>query len=147
MDVRVAINPAFAEDQIQIEARSMTQEISDLVAYAKQLDRHPTNLTVRRGEEVYLLEWRTITRLYLENRVLQVKANNTCYQSSLRLYQVKEMLPEYFLQIPQSEIINLKQLDHLQLTPNGLVKLVLDNNDVTYSSRRYLKTIKEALHL
>ncbi|MGT2951102.1 LytTR family transcriptional regulator [Streptococcus cuniculi] len=147
MKVRVAINPAFAEDQVQIEARELTPAISDLVTYAKQMDKRPTSLTVKKGEEVYLLEWSDIARLYLENRILQVKASSICYQSSLRLYQVKEILPEYFLQISQSEIINLKQLNHLQLTPNGLVKLVLNNKDVTYSSRRYLKNIKEALHL
>ncbi|MGT2862994.1 LytTR family DNA-binding domain-containing protein [Streptococcus gallinaceus] len=57
------------------------------------------------------------------------------------------MLPRDFLQISQSEIINLRYLDHLSLTGNGLVKIVLKNGAVTYSSRRYLKQIKEAIGL
>lgn len=147
MKVRVRIDPKVAEDQVTIEAHSMTPTVSDLVSYIRQWEKQPTNLKVRRGREIYFFEWGDITRFYLENRILQVKVHGVSYQSSLRLYQVKEMLPEYFLQISQSEIINLHQLDHLQLTTNGLVKLILKNKDVTYSSRRYLKTIKEVLHL
>ncbi|MER0122111.1 LytTR family DNA-binding domain-containing protein [Streptococcus sp. ZJ93] len=147
MKVRVTIDPAFTEDQVKIEVRSMTSEISDLIAYAKDLDKRQTNLTVKKGEAIYLLEWSEIDTLYVENRVLQVKVRETCYQSSLRLYQVKEIVPEYFMQISQSEIINLRQIEHLQLTPNGLVKIVLKSKAVTYSSRRYLKRIKEALNL
>ncbi|MGT2799524.1 LytTR family DNA-binding domain-containing protein [Streptococcus marmotae] len=147
MKVRVEIDPDIAEDRVMIEARAVTPVIADLIAYTKRLDTVSTTLTVKKGENVYFLDWDDIYTLYLENRILQVKTKDDCYTSSLRLYQVKEMLPQYFLQVSQSEIINLHQLDHLQVTTNGLVKLVLKNKDVTYSSRRYLKRIKEALNL
>ncbi|MGT2715958.1 LytTR family DNA-binding domain-containing protein [Streptococcus respiraculi] len=147
MKVRIEIDPNIAEDRVMIEVRALTPVISDWVAYTKRLDTVPTNLTVKKGEDIYFLDWDDIYTLYLENRILQAKTKDDCYKSSLRLYQVKEMLPQYFLQISQSEIINLHQLDHLQVTTNGLVKLVFKNREVTYSSRRYLKHIKEALHL
>lgn len=93
------------------------------------------------------MEHDEIVRLYLEDKVLQVETVETTYTSSLRLYQVKKDLPANFLQISQSEIIHIKQLDYLKLTANGLVKLVMKNGSVTYSSRRYLKVIKERLGL
>ena len=63
------------------------------------------------------------------------------------LYQLLQVLPDYFLQISQSEIINISYISHLKLTPNGLVQIFLKNGDMTYSSRRYLKAIKEKLEL
>ncbi|NQN49711.1 LytTR family transcriptional regulator [Streptococcus suis] len=147
MKVKLAISPDIVEDLVTIEAQVMSEQITNLVAYVQNLDKQTSRLTVKKGEQVYLLEHDEIVRLYLEDKVLQVETVETTYTSNLRLYQVKEDLPANFLQISQSEIIHIKQLDHLKLTANGLVKLVMKNGSVTYSSRRYLKVIKERLGL
>lgn len=125
----------------------MSEQITHLMTYVQNLDKQTSRLTVKKGEQVYLLEHDEIVRLYLEGKVLQVETEEASFTSNLRLYQVKEALPANFLQISQSEIIHIKQLDHLQLTANGLVKLVMKNGSVTYSSRRYLRLIKERLGL
>ncbi|HEL2738194.1 TPA: LytTR family transcriptional regulator [Streptococcus suis] len=147
MKVKLAISPEIVEDLVTIEAQAMSDQIANLVTYVQNLDKQPFRLTVKKGEQVYLVEHDEIVRLYLEDRLLQVETVETTYTSNLRLYQVKEDLPANFLQISQSEIIHIKQLDHLKLTANGLVKLVMKNGSVTYSSRRYLKVIKERLGL
>ncbi|MDG4509267.1 LytTR family DNA-binding domain-containing protein [Streptococcus suis] len=147
MKVKLAISSDIVEDLVTIEAQAMSEQITNLVAYVQNLDKQTSRLTVKKGEQVYLLEHEEIVRLYLEDRLLQVETVENVYTSNLRLYQVKEDLPANFLQISQSEIIHIKQLDHLKLTSNGLVKLVMKNGSVTYSSRRYLKIIKERLGL
>ncbi|MGU7968569.1 LytTR family DNA-binding domain-containing protein [Streptococcus suis] len=147
MKVKLAISPEILEDLVTIEAQAMSEQITQLVAYVQNLDKQTSRLTVKKGEQVYLLEHDEIVRLYLEDKVLQVETVGDSFTSNLRLYQVKEELPANFLQISQSEIIHIKQLDHLKLTANGLVKLVMKNGSVTYSSRRYLKLIKERLGL
>ena len=147
MKVKLAISPEILEELVTIEAQAMSEQITQLVAYVQNLDKQTSRLTVKKGEQVYLLEYDEIVRLYLEDKILQVKTEEDTFTSNLRLYQVKDMLPVHFLQISQSEIIHIKQLDHLKLTANGLVKLVMKNGSVTYSSRRYLKFIKERLGL
>lgn len=147
MKVKLAISPEIVEDLVTIEAQAMSEQVSHLVSYIQNLDKQRSSLTVKKGEQVYLVEHDEIVRLYLEDKVLQVETVGASFTSNLRLYQVKEELPANFLQISQSEIIHIKQLDHLKLTANGLVKLVMKNGSVTYSSRRYLKVIKERLGL
>ncbi|HEM5172658.1 TPA: LytTR family transcriptional regulator [Streptococcus suis] len=147
MKVKLAISSDIVEDLVTIEAQVMSEQVTHLVSYIQNLDKQRSSLTVKKGEQVYLVEHDEIVRLYLEDKVLQVETVETIYTSNLRLYQVKEDLPSNFLQISQSEIIHIKQLDHLKLTANGLVKLVMKNGSVTYSSRRYLKVIKERLGL
>lgn len=147
MKVKLAISPDIVEDLVTIEAQVMSEQVTHLVSYIQNLDKQRSSLTVKKGEQVYLVEHDEIVRLYLEDKVLQVETVENVYTSNLRLYQVKEDLPANFLQISQSEIIHIKQLDHLELTSNGLVKLVMKNGSVTYSSRRYLKVIKERLGL
>lgn len=147
MKVKLAISPDIVEDLVTIEAQAMSEQVTHLVSYIQNLDKQRSSLTVKKGEQVYLVEYDEIVRLYLEDRLLQVETVENVYTSNLRLYQVKEDLPANFLQISQSEIIHIKQLDHLKLTANGLVKLVMKNGSATYSSRRYLKVIKERLGL
>lgn len=147
MKVKVAISPEILEDLVTVEARKLTSQISSLVEMIETFDKQAERLTVKKGEEVHLLELSEIYRLYLENKILQIETRDAVYQSDLRLYQVKEVLSLDFLQVSQSEIINLKQLGRLKQTPNGLVKLVMKNGAGTYSSRRYLKVIKERLGL
>lgn len=147
MKVKLAISPEILEDLVTIEAQAMSEQVSHLMTYIQNLDKQRSSLTVKKGKQVYLVEYDEIVRLYLEDRLLQVETVENVYTSNLRLYQVKEDLPANFLQISQSEIIHIKQLDHLKLTANGLVKLVMKNGSVTYSSRRYLKVIKERLGL
>ncbi|HEM2865196.1 TPA: LytTR family transcriptional regulator [Streptococcus suis] len=145
--MKLAISPDIVEDLVTIEAQVMSEQVTHLVSYIQNLDKQTSRLTVKKGEQVYLVEHDEIVRLYLEDGLLQVETVENVYTSNLRLYQVKEDLPANFLQISQSEIIHIKQLDHLKLTSNGLVKLVMKNGSVTYSSRRYLKIIKERLGL
>lgn len=147
MKVKLAISPEILEDLVTIEAQAMSEQVSHLMTYIQNLDKQRSSLTVKKGEQVYLVEHDEIVRLYLEDRLLQVETVEDSFTSNLRLYQVKEDLPANFLQISQSEIIHIKQLDHLKLTANGLIKLVMKNGSVTYSSRRYLKVIKERLGL
>lgn len=145
MKLDLDIHPSHIQERVRIEAPALSSKVVVVRDYIQGLSQPP--LTVKQGQDIYQVEVAHIYRLYLENRVLQVRAKDQTYRSNLKLYQAKEILPERFLQISQSEIIHLTYLDHVQLTAQGLVKLVFTNDDVTYSSRRYLSSIKEGLGL
>lgn len=98
MKVKLAISSEILEDLVTIEAQAMSEQITNLVTYIQNLDKQRSSLTVKKGEQVYLVEHDEIVRLYLEDRVLQVETVETTYTSNLRLYQVKEDLPANFLQ-------------------------------------------------
>ncbi|MDK7935824.1 LytTR family transcriptional regulator DNA-binding domain-containing protein, partial [Lactobacillus crispatus] len=51
------------------------------------------------------------------------------------------------IRISKSEIVNIDKIIKLQLEPNGLIRMYLESCDYTYSSRRYLKSIKERLSI
>lgn len=147
MKVKLEIGSQILEDLVTIEASQYSTQISNLVDYIQKLEKTSDRLTVKRGEEVHLLAMEEIYRLVIEGRLVHVKTQSEEFTTTLRLYQVKELLSEDFLQISQSEIINLHHLDHLQVTANGLVKIIMKNGEFTYSSRRYLKIIKETIGL
>ena len=101
-------------------------------------------LTCQKDGEAYLIESQLFQRFYIENRQVIGETMTDQFILTGPLYQLSEDLPTFFLKISQSEIINTKK----SITCTSLVedrfKSILKRS-LTYSSRRYLKAIKEKL--
>ena len=146
MKVKLDIDKRYAEEQIIIEAPTLSSRIQKVQDFVHSLDQKET-LKGKREEQVYLVEIHKIQRIYIENRKVLAETDTQTYTLDMRLYQALEILPTSFIQISQSEIVNIDAISHLKLTSNGLIEIYLKNESFTYSSRRYLKAIKEKLEL
>lgn len=146
MKVKLDIDKRYAEEQIIIEAPTLSPRVQKVQDFVQSLEQKET-LKGKRENQVYLVEIHKIQRIYIENRKVLAETDTQTYTLDIRLYQVVEILPASFIQISQSEIINIDFISHLKLTPNGLIEIYLKNDSFTYSSRRYLKAIKEKLEL
>lgn len=146
MKVELQISETYEEEKLIVQAPQPTDKVQKVIEFAKNLDL-TEKIKGKIDNQVYLVEISKIQRFYIENRKILAETASQTYSIDLRLYQVLEILPTNFIQISQSEIININSISHLKLTPNGLVEIFLKNESFTYSSRRYLKTIKEKLEL
>ena len=146
MKLRLDIDQQYTEERIIIEAPSLSPRVQKVQDFVKSLDQKET-LKGKFQDQLYLIEVGTIQRVYIENRKVLAETDIRTYTLDIRLYQASEILPASFIQISQSEIVNIDAISHLKLTSNGLIEIYLKNDSFTYSSRRYLKTIKEKLEL
>lgn len=146
MKVRLDIDKQYAEEQIIIEAPTLSPRVQKVQDFVQSLDQKET-LKGKFQDQVFLIEIQKIQRIYIENRKVIAETGNRTYALDIRLYQAVEILPASFIQISQSEIVNIDAISHLKLTSNGLIEIYLKNDSFTYSSRRYLKAIKEKLEL
>lgn len=62
-----------------------------------------------------------------------------------RLYQVEERLPDTFIKINQSSIINSEKIERFEASFSGALCIKLKNGYTDYISRRNLKNVKERL--
>lgn len=146
MKLRLDIDQQYAEEQIIIEAPTLSPRVQKVKDFVQSLDQKET-LKGKFQDQVFLIEIQKIQRIYIENRKVLAETGNRTYALDIRLYQAVEILPASFIQISQSEIVNIDAISHLKLTSNGLIEIYLKNDSFTYSSRRYLKAIKEKLEL
>ena len=146
MKVRLDIDAQHTEEQIIIEAPTLSPRVQKVKDFVQSLDQKET-LKGKFQDQVFLIEIQKIQRIYIENRKVIAETGNRTYALDIRLYQAVEILPASFIQISQSEIVNIDAISHLKLTSNGLIEIYLKNDSFTYSSRRYLKAIKEKLEL
>ena len=146
MKVELQINETYKEEKLIVQTPQPTEKVQKVIEFAENLDQKE-KIKGKIEDQLYLVEIGKIQRFYIENRKVLAETASQTYTIDLRLYQVLEILPTTFIQISQSEIVNIVAISHLKLTPNGLIEIFLKNESFTYSSRRYLKTIKEKLEL
>ena len=145
MKVRLDIDQQYTEEQIIVEAPTLSPRVQKVQDFVQSLDQKEI-IKGKFQDQVYLIQISKIQRVYIENRKVLAETDSQTYTLDIRLYQASDILPASFIQISQSEIVNIDAIS-LKLTSNGLIEIYLKNDSFTYSSRRYLKTIKEKLEL
>ncbi|EKU45736.1 LytTR family DNA-binding domain-containing protein [Staphylococcus massiliensis] len=146
MKLLIKIKPEIPDNEWHILTQKQSKALTDFVTSFKHFDLEQT-LTVKSNDKIYEIETNDIYNITIENGKLMIYTHDQQYTKNTRLYQIKEKLGTHFLQISKSEIINIHAIYHVSMKPNGTVKITFKNDTFTYSSRRYLKTIKECLQL
>jgi len=146
MKVELIINKSEENERIVIYASEITKDLQNIINYIDET-LNKTIIYGQRNEELYPLNNDEVVRFYTENKAVFAEDLDRKYKITKRLYELEKILPKHFVRISQSEIINLHFIKKLKQELNGLIKISFKNGEVTYSSRRYLKLIKEALQL
>ena len=144
MKIIFDIQEKYKEPEIHLCGPEQTCEMEDLrETLEKLLD---TGIRVYRGTETAVIVPAQIVRIYSENKKVYVRTDADCYEVRERLYTLEEQLKERgFVRISNSEIVNIRQIEKLDMSHAGTIKMYLKNQDVTYVSRRYISKIKEVL--
>ncbi len=144
MQVEVKIDSAYAEPKVIVLTSAMTEEVNRLVK--KLSEDFPKMLAGIRNDRCELLEQTEIIRIYAASgKVYAVTAKGE-YVLRRRLYELEEQLAgSSFVRISNSEMINLKKVEHFDLSFTGTIYVKLSNQTSTYVSRRYVSKIKTVL--
>ncbi|MBO3064813.1 MULTISPECIES: LytTR family DNA-binding domain-containing protein [Staphylococcus] len=146
MDLEIIHDNDLSKGKVVIQSHKHTEQLPEIIAYIKQLSQNKL-FPGKYDDDVYYIKLQDIISFRIENKILTIITPDRQYTSAQRLYEVKSQISPQFLQISKSEIININYIDHLKLNKNGTIEIRFTNNDFTYSSRRYLPLIKEALKL
>lgn len=123
MKVELQISETYEEEKLIVQAPQETEKSRKSSSSQKIWTKEKNQRKI--DDQVYLVEIGKIQRFYIENRKVLAETASQTYSIDLRLYQVLKLLPSNFIQISQSEIINIDSISHLKLTPNGLVEIFL----------------------
>ena len=145
MKIEIQIDSAIKEDKIVIYAKEITEEIQKIV---KQLENEQIDvITGIYDEKIYILKPSEIHYFYSENQKILAKSDKSI-QVKLKLYEIEEMFKNKgFIRISNSVIANINKIENIEMSFNGVMCIRFKNGDKEYSSRRYVKKIKESLAL
>ena len=143
MQVEIKIDKECKEAKLIIITDQMTDELDAIV---RQLSSsNPKLITGFKEGNAKILEPSEIYRIYAESGRVFAECENGKYLLRLRLYEIEEILSDYFVRISNSDIINLKNVKEFNLSIAGTICVKLSNGTVIYVSRRFVGKIKKIL--
>lgn len=144
IQVEILIDEKVKIPKVIIVTRQVTDEINELVK--KLTNVQAQAIAGFKGDLVELIETGKIIRIYSANQKVFAQTEAGEYVVRQRLYEMEEQLPAgVFVRISNSEIVNLKKVNRLDLRYSGTICMTLEGNVTTYVSRRYVSTIKQVL--
>ena len=103
MKLRLDIDQQYTEEQIIIEAPTLSPRVQKVQDFVQNLEQKET-LKGKFQDQVYLIQISKIQRVYIENRKVLAETDSQTYALDIRLYQASEILPASFIQISDWEI-------------------------------------------
>lgn len=143
MNIRIEIidtNKPYAV----IYTNKITPEVQQAVLL---LDTKSELITANDDEKIVIIQPTEIYMIRIENSETIIYCENHKYRSKKRLYELLSLLGKDFMQISKSAVINLKQIDFVEPSFSGMMKLFLKNKQSEYISRKYLSEFKKYLGL
>ncbi len=146
MNIEIKIDNKYKENKIVIQVNEMTKEILNVIDILKTINQE--RLKVFLNEETYFISEDEIETIYSNNKKVYIKTESNQYISKQRLYELEKILPcKDFIRISNSEIINLNKVKSINTKFTGTIVITFYSEYKTYSSRRYIAKIKEALNI
>lgn len=144
MQIEIKIDSSYIEPKVMILTASMTDDVNHIV---KQLSETvPQIISGCKDEKIEVLEQADLIRIYANAGKVFAVTDKGEYTLRLRLYEMEERLnPQQFVRISNSEIINLKKVEHFDLSFTGTIYVKLSDGASTYVSRRYVSRLKKIL--
>ena len=146
MQVEIKLDDSCTEPKIVIYTASMSEDVQTIV---HTLTDSPLQfLFGKQGEKIHLLIQDNLFRVYAVGGIVFAVTDNGDYTLRQRLYELESRLPpSQFVRISNSEIINLRKVDHFDLNFAGTICVKLSDGSTTYVSRRYVSKLKKRLEL
>lgn len=143
MKISINVNTDVPDTEISISCNRLTPELERVIATLRMLDQQ---LTVKKGEETYLLEISKVIYLESVDRKTYVYTAEEVYETNLKLYELERQLEEYgFFRVSKSCIIQLRYIKSLKADINRRIRVTLENQEQIMVSRQYADALKQRL--
>ena len=144
MRVEIKILKDIDEAYAVIYTDAITEEIQAIVS-AMEL-ANPV-ITAKAKGRIRVLQPKEIMIVRTEGEKTMIHTRAEAYVSPKRLYELEAQLGKGFMRISKSAIVNLREIESVESSFNGVMMLVLKNGCKDYISRKYLPDFKRYLGL
>ena len=144
MKIKYDIQDKYKEIEIHLCNNEKNSEIMSM--HETLVNLLEMKIKVVKEQESKFVASSQIIRIYSENKKVYIRTKDDCYGVKERIYTLEEQLKDKdFVRISNSELVNVNEIEKLDMSSAGTIKMHMKNGDVTYVSRRYVSKIKKVL--
>ena len=144
MKIRVEIDKEVKETEVVIRASEQTADVKKLY---EEISRKIINKRIKlfQGTTEFYINSSNILFFETDERIVNAHTRNDLFETHLRLYELEKLLPQNFMRISKSAIINLDEVYMLTRSLTGNLIAFHESYKQVYVSRRYFKDVKKRL--
>ena len=131
------------ETTVTIQAASYSEDIAELIDTIRGFAPHPID-GYSEGS-VTKLRKDSIIRIYAKDKRVYADTLDDTYLLKSTLYRLEEELPDNFVRISNSEIVNADRIIRMDLNLIGTIRIYMEGNIESFVSRRYVSKVRRAL--
>lgn len=145
MKVRIEIDDSLEEDEVTIKCKELNQTIKKVQQSISNISQMP-KLIFYKNDIEYYLNLNDILFFETSENSVEAHTEKEIYKIKYRLYELEEILPNNFVRVSKSTILNVNQIYSINrnLTSSSLVQFYKSYKQV-YVSRNYNKMLKQRL--
>jgi len=143
--IRIEIDENLEEDEVTIKCKEINQTIKRVQQSISSANLIP-KLIFYKNDTEYYLNINDILFFETSENSVEAHTEKEVYKIKYRLYELEEMLPNNFVRVSKSTILNVNQIYSINrnLTSSSLVQFYKSYKQV-YVSRNYNKILKQRL--
>lgn len=133
------------EERAELFIRKEDKEIQELARYLEMEQFRHGILVCQKGKDICRLHMRAIYYIESLQEIQYIHTEKEVYTTKQRLYSLERELPEGFVRISKSVILNMEKVKEYRPVMGGMMMAELANGEKTYISRKYLKELREKI--
>lgn len=146
MKIRVDVSSDYTDKEIIIKAPKEDEELEELVKEIERIKNEFSQINGYIDETVYSLNLKEILFFETNDRNVYAHTAKQSFLTHYRLYELEDKLPDNFLRVSKSSILNLDEILSLSRSVTGNLVQFKDTYKTIYVSRRFLKELKNRLN-
>lgn len=134
------------EEEIVIHCKTLTPQIMKLQQMLADEVNRSSQFVLYKGDVEYYINLNEILFFETENSLVVAHTAKDCYETRKKLYELEDMLPNTFLRISKSAIVNTDKIYSINrnLTASSEIEFQ-GTHKLIYVSRAYYKVLKEKM--
>ena len=144
--IRLDISSEYQEKEIVIRANKKDEEVAEILRNLQEIDTKLHNINGYLDNTVYSLSTQDILFFETNDRNVYAHTKDNAFLIHYRLYELEENLPDNFLRVSKSSILNVDEVKSLTQSVMGNLIQFRDSYKQIYVSRRFLKKLKLKLN-
>ncbi|QPQ30489.1 LytTR family DNA-binding domain-containing protein [Lysinibacillus sp. JNUCC 51] len=145
MKVNIKIIEKLKEESCTFNIHKVTSFIQDIVStLEKSTDNYLIANSTSKNEQEKISYSNIIYLEYLERKMF-IYTNESIFEIKSPLYKLEHDLPNNFIRISKTVIINIHFINKFSVKPNGNLEAILSNEEKVIVSRKYVSSLKKIL--
>lgn len=143
MKIEIFVDEEATDLQISVTCKQLSPDVEKILATLRMMNHQ---LTVRKNDEIYLLDIADVIYIESVDRKCFIYTADKIYESNFRLYELEQQLEEYgFVRVSKSFLIHLQKIHSLKADINRKIRITMSNGEQIMASRQYADELKKRL--